>query len=139
VTGEIDPPPNRSTGPTTGGASEPDVAAMKFQAIKTKDALPLFPMFTTAGRFGAIKAGVQKMIYTLAPDDSGYLVPPKRSMTAKEARAIEQTIALMLRRSKLPWIMRWNPDDNVFVLVREKDVQALFPTREKETKKGGGK
>lgn len=132
ITGEVAAPQNR---PASGG--ETDVAQMKFQAIKTKDALPLVPMYSTAGRFGWVKAGVQKLVYTLGPDDSGFIAPQKRSMTPKEAKAIEATIAQMLKRSSLPWVMRWNPDENIFILIREADFETLFPKREKETKKGG--
>jgi hypothetical protein len=71
--------------------------------------------------------------FSLAEGEAGYIeVPVKRSMTGKESRAMLSAVSAMFTKGKLPWTIRYNPNESCFIVMRQADFDKLF----KQNKKG---
>lgn len=134
-TGEM--PEVKAPIPRNGNGEVEDVGKLKFSKAKISEIVSLIPLYNTTGRFGWVKAEVQKQIYSLEPGEAGVIEAPKRSMTDKEAKALIWSVQVMLDRAALPWTIKWNSNDSVFIIIRKSDFSNLFPKKGKDQKAKG--
>ncbi len=126
VTGEVPkplskPPIEAAPGNTDGT----DIGKLKFYEAPLDSQAFLIPLYNMYGRFGAIKAKIQMQLASTKPGNFGVIEAPVRSMNEKEAKAIVNATSKMLNKSTPPWLIKWNPAQSVFVVVRESDFLKL--------------
>lgn len=102
------------------------IGALKFSVANVVDIARLVPLYSQTGRFGWIKAEVQRMIYSLEATQAGVINVPRKTMTPKEAKAIISAVTAMLKKGKLAWAMTYNEKESVFVLLRKADLDNLI-------------
>lgn len=103
------------------------IGRLKFSKAKVANIRNLIPLYNATGRFGRVKAEVQKQIYSLGPTEAGMIEAPKRSMDDKEARALVGAVTIMLAKGGLPWVIKHNPNDSVFIIIRKEHLEKLMP------------
>lgn len=115
--------------------SNGDIGKLVFKKAKFDDITHLIPRYTFSGRFGQIKADVQSLIYSLGAGESGYVaVPNRKSMDAKEAKAICTTIKAMFKKGNFPWMITYNPTESVFLIMRKSDFENWKNAKHEEKK-----
>lgn len=123
ITGEVPAPMPRNG---DGDLKAPDIGKITIQRAKFDAIKHLIPLYSTKGRFGFLKGQVQQLIYELAADESGKLDVPKRSMTPKEATAMEKSIESMLVKGNFPYVIKFNPNESCFLIIHEKHLAGLI-------------
>jgi hypothetical protein len=121
ITGEVPAPMIKKS----AGTSDDEVGKLKFSKAKIADILHLVPLYSHTGRFGWLKGEVQKQIHSLGEGEAGMIEAPKRSMDDKEAKAMCAAVSSMFAKGKLPWVIRFNPNEKFFIVMRKSDFEKL--------------
>lgn len=130
ATGDAGPSHNR-TPPSKNGNGLP----IRFRTASVDLLQKLIPLHG-GGRFYPLKLEVKRQIQLLAPDQMGVIEPIGDLKTnEKERGSFMQSVKKMFGDDSLPWVITWTPVENVFLLVRRAQWEAVKPTNKKKGSK----
>lgn len=102
-----------------------DVGKLKYYKAKLATIAHLVPLYSIKGRLGWFKAEVQTQVFSCEADEVAVIEAPKRQMTPKEADAMCKAAMTVLSKIKPVWTIRFNPNESVFIAMRQADFDAL--------------